>query len=147
MSGVGVKIIWDTQKLDGLTEKLKKFPLIFTDFLEDTGKITADNMRQNMPVKTGRMFSSIVIDVGPKSVRVYPTVPYAPFVEYGTGPHIIRPITAQALHFFIGGEEVFAKEVHHPGFTGRFFIRKTRDELKSKIVDLAREYVMNLFGE
>lgn len=143
---MSVRIFWDSKSLDELTERLNKFPIIFSEFLEEAGGITADQMRDNAPVKTGALWSSIRIDVGPKSVRVYPTVPYAPFVERGTGPHIIRPVTAQALHFFINGEEVFAKEVHHPGFPGRFFIRKTRDELKQRIVDLAAHYVMDLFG-
>lgn len=144
--GAGVRIFWDSRSLDELTEKLKRFPTVFSEFLQDAGEITADQMRDNAPVRTGALWSSIRIDVGSKSVRVYPTVPYAPFVEYGTMPHIIRPMSAQALHFFINGEEVFAKEVHHPGFPGRFFIRKTRDELKERVVDLAAHYVMELFG-
>lgn len=143
MSGISVR--WDQRALDDLAEKLKRFPGIWAAFLEDAGKITADQMRQNAPVRTGSLLSSIVIDVGPNSVRAYPTVPYAPFVEAGTGPHIIRPVNASVLHFFSGGKEIFAREVHHPGFQGRFFIRKTRDEVKGEISDLARLYVMDLF--
>lgn len=32
-----------------------------------------------------------------------------------TKPHEIRPRRAEALHFVIGGKDVFAKVVHHPG--------------------------------
>jgi hypothetical protein len=143
----GISIRWDQRSLDGLAEKLKRFPGIWLAFLEDAGKISADRMRENAPVRTGALWSSIIIDVGPKSVSIHPTVPYAPFVEAGTRPHIIRPVNASVLHFFSGGKEIFAKEVHHPGFQGRFFIRKTRDEVKGEIADLARLYVMNLFEE
>lgn len=36
-------------------------------------------------------------------------------IEYGTRPHLIEPVNAQALHFTKGGEDVFAKYVFHPG--------------------------------
>lgn len=144
---MSIKITWDQTTLDRLREKLKVFPDIFQNYLIDAGKLSADALRSNTPVRTGTMLSSIVIDVGPTSVQIYPTVPYASFVELGTNPHIIRPVNASALHFFVGGEEVFAKEVMHPGFPGRFFIRRTRDEIKDEVVDLAKMYVLDLFGK
>lgn len=36
-------------------------------------------------------------------------------LEVGTSPHTIRPVNASALRFEVNGEEVFAKEVNHPG--------------------------------
>lgn len=36
-------------------------------------------------------------------------------IEYGTRPHLIEPLQAQALHFTKGGQDVFAKYVFHPG--------------------------------
>lgn len=36
-------------------------------------------------------------------------------LETGTSPHLIEPVFAQALHFVINGEDIFAKLVHHPG--------------------------------
>jgi len=42
---------------------------------------------------------------------------YAAIQEYGgvTSPHDILPSRAKALAFLAGGEQVFAKVVHHPG--------------------------------
>jgi hypothetical protein len=40
---------------------------------------------------------------------------YASYVEAGTGPHVIEAKNRTALHFEMGGEEVFARRVHHPG--------------------------------
>lgn len=37
------------------------------------------------------------------------------FVDEGTVAHIIRPRNAKFLHWNTGGEDFFAKEVHHPG--------------------------------
>lgn len=60
------------------------------------------------------------------TVRATPTVsgyqieavadtPYARFVADGTRPHTIRPRTARALRFQVGGKTVFAMRVNHPG--------------------------------
>jgi len=37
------------------------------------------------------------------------------YFEYGTKAHSIFPVRAKVLHFFINGEEIFAKNVRHPG--------------------------------
>lgn len=73
-------------------------------------------------VRTGALRSSIGHEVvesnGRYTVRVFSSnVPYAAIHEYGgqTKPHDIFPSKAQALHFFMGSKEVFAKSVHHPG--------------------------------
>jgi hypothetical protein len=50
-------------------------------------------------------------------------VDYAPAIEFGTKPHVIEPKNAKALHFKIGGVDIFAKKVNHPGFKGESFLR------------------------
>ena len=42
-------------------------------------------------------------------------VSYGIFVREGTRPHDIFVHDAKSLHFFMGGKEVFATHVHHPG--------------------------------
>lgn len=51
---------------------------------------------------------------GPKWT-VYNDVSYAPVIEEGSRPHVIRPRRAKALRFRVGGQVVYAKIVHHPG--------------------------------
>ena len=43
--------------------------------------------------------------------------PYGPIQEFGgqTSPHEIIPKNAKALHWSVGGADVFAKKVNHPG--------------------------------
>lgn len=36
-------------------------------------------------------------------------------LEYGTKPHLIRPVESNYLHFNVNGNDVFTKLVHHPG--------------------------------
>lgn len=44
--------------------------------------------------------------------------PYAPFVHWGTRPHVIRAKDKKALRWAAGGKFFFAKEVRHPGYKG-----------------------------
>lgn len=44
------------------------------------------------------------------------------FEKTGAAPHDIVPVRAKALHFFVEGEEVFAKRVHHPGLSTKPFM-------------------------
>lgn len=52
---------------------------------------------------------------GAMSVVVYTTVPYAPFVIGGAGPHVIAARNARALHWVDATGNRFAKSVNHPG--------------------------------
>lgn len=79
------------------------------------------------PVDTGRLRASIRIEsrrtLTLRSIyTIGSDVEYAGFVNDGTRPHIIRPKTAQALRFRIGGRIVYAKLVHHPGTRPRPFL-------------------------
>jgi len=112
----------------------------FSGFLDRVADRLAEEMRERAPVRTGRLRDSIkVVRIG--QVRfVGPTVPYAPYVEFGTRPHIIRPRRARALRFEMEGRTVFAMYVRHPGFRGRFFVRRSIKAVMREIPDLfARE--------
>ncbi len=47
--------------------------------------------------------------------QVFNPVSYAPYLEEGTKPHVIRPKNRKALRFRIGGRVIYATIVHHPG--------------------------------
>lgn len=49
---------------------------------------------------------------------------YAPHVEEGTRPHVIRPRKKRALRFPAGGREVFARQVQHPGTKGVHMLKR-----------------------
>ena len=59
--------------------------------------------------------------------------PYAAALEYGARAHLIRAINAKALHFSIGGQEMFRKQVMHPGNRAYAFMRSTLDEQAQEI--------------
>jgi len=135
---VGVTI--DRRQLDDILEKFGLFYPWFSDkFLRKSATRIAELMRERAPVRTGRLRQSIIVRLETGEVSVGPTVPYAPYVEYGTKPHIIRPVRAKALAFEVQGTTVFAKLVHHPGFAGRFFVREAYEQFLSEAPQFARE--------
>lgn len=60
------------------------------------------------------------------------SAPYAPFVHWGSRPHVIRPREKKALRWPSGqgGQTgfVFAKWVRHPGYAGDAYLVKAADE-------------------
>lgn len=90
------------------------------------------------PVDTGRLRASIRVERRSffglrQRWTVGSDVEYAPMVNDGTRPHIIRPRRAKALRFKVGGRTVFAKVVHHPGTRARPFLdRALADVARSR---------------
>jgi len=137
---ITVAVTLDRKQLDEILEKCGLFYPWFSDkFLRRSGERLAEIMRERAPIRTGRLRQSIAVRFERDKVAVGPTVPYAPYVEYGTKPHIIHPVHAKALAFEVGGTLVFAKLVHHPGFAGRFFARGSYEQFLSEASDYARE--------
>ena len=89
-------------------------------------------MREGAPRRTGRLTSSIHREAGRLEAAVGPRAPYAIYVEYGTRPHVIRPVHARALRFEAGGHIVFAAWVQHPGTRPQPFIRKTAETVRGE---------------
>ena len=68
--------------------------------------------------------------MGFNSYLLYDNVEYAPDVEFGTSPHVIRPNAKKALKFKSKGKAVFAKKVMHPGTRAQPFFRPALDQVK-----------------
>lgn len=72
------------------------------------------------PKRTNKLSESIVKRFADSPMGFTVTIaalqPYAVFVHEGTKPHQILPKKpGGTLHFMIGGQDVFAKSVSHPG--------------------------------
>ena len=87
------------------------------------GPVVEEALRREAPVGQGpgggRLRDSIRYEKrsGAGSIQLAYTasVPYAGYVLNGTGPHEIRPRRARVLAFQQGGQQRFARVVHHPG--------------------------------
>lgn len=55
------------------------------------------------------------------------------YVETGTVEHIVVPVNAKALHFFIGDGEVFAKRVQIPAMPARPWFHPVTDTFADRI--------------
>jgi phage gpG-like protein len=91
-----------------------------------------------LAVRTGVLRSSINYRVQDSATEVTATigtaVKYAKFHEYGV-PHSweIRPRSAKALAFEIGGRSIFAARVIHPPLPERSFLRSALREMEPRI--------------
>lgn len=107
------------------------------DVMSDAAEKILESMMRRVPRRTGRLAASLSIRRLPGRIEIGPTdVPYATYVEFGTGSrgefggssYEIRPKTATALKFSIGGRTYYAKSVRHPGIAPRPFVRPAAQE-------------------
>lgn len=86
------------------------------------------------PFKTGNLANSISYELTREGFRVS-MARHGEYVEFGTAPHIIEVKNAEALHWKSGGEDHFAKRVHHPGTRPNPFIRNAFRQHFQRIVE------------
>ena len=91
--------------------------------------------KANCPVITGDLRSSITREVIKTRGRVFTSVAHAKYVEFGTRPHMIKAKNKKALS---DGSVIFGKTVIHPGFKGRFFMRRALYENWIKIQNIVK---------
>jgi phage gpG-like protein len=112
--------------------------------------VVADKLQgQVLKHRTGALGRSIQTEIlrdgGTTIGRVFSAgdVKYAAIHEFGgrTPPHDIFPSKAQALAFTIGGAQIFAKVVHHPGsnMPERSFLRSSLADMTDQIIAGLRE--------
>lgn len=99
--------------------------------------------KSGLVMRSKRLLNSIQmsVDDGGETIigKVFSSgVPYAAIQEFGgtTKAHDIYPINGKALHFIMGGSDVFAKVVHHPGskIPPRPYFQPAFDAQKDKIL-------------
>lgn len=93
--------------------------------VQDAQRVTLNAARKRAPVDTGQLRlhhrqSNVRVD---SSGRVFGSVEatqdYALAVHEGTKPHVITPRKGKALTWTMGGTQIFAKSVKHPGTKAR----------------------------
>jgi phage gpG-like protein len=95
----------------------------YEEQLEQTLNEAQSRASRDVPVDTGALRNDISIDRGDRWARIFNTLHYAPFINFGTeGPYIIEADEADALRFEVDGEEVFAQAVLHPGIEATYYM-------------------------
>lgn len=132
-----IKII----NLPELQKALQNYPSIATPILQNaivaTQAIIAKmrSTRGIVPVKSGYLVQDWGVDIGNLMAKYYPKARYAGFVEFGTRPHEIRPVTKKVLANRKTGQ-IFGKLVHHPGTRPNPFMERIIDSAKPEIDNL-----------
>ena len=94
--------------------------------VEELAKLTA-------AVNTGNYRSEINFD---GSNTITANANYSAALEYGTQAREIRAVHAKALHFKDGGQDVFAKRVHHHATTPNPIMRNAAAQTQKEIPQL-----------
>lgn len=145
---MSVQVSVDDSRFEAWLDRASGFGAEFERLFRERGSvIVREEMRSQVPIRSGFLRESITTAFAPDGFLVYPTAPYAGFVDRGTGPHMIFPSTAKILRFERGGAVIFARHVHHPGFTGRFFVLHTLDRARDRLMALVRNLMEELYGK
>jgi hypothetical protein len=91
-----------------------------------------------VPVRTGYLVQNWGFEIGTLQARWYPKAQYAPYVEFGTGPHVIEATNARVLANAKTGQ-IFGRRVNHPGTKANPFMER--------IVASAQPEIEALFGQ
>jgi hypothetical protein len=148
------------EKLPELRQSFKRFPTVAAPILSRTINMAlallGGEALQEVPVKTTNLRKSFkTMLASPTSLvgAFWPTAKYAPYVEYGTRPHIIRPKNARVLAWESGfrgmttskgGKRYYANKtsanfaayVNHPGTKPNPFMERIIARTEGKINDL-----------
>lgn len=106
--------------------------------LEQASAVIENDLKRNVPVRTGRLRDSIIREVFDDHAVIRTSSGYGRYVNDGTQPHMIFPKNGRYLRFEIQGRVIYAKRVRHPGFTGRRFVETTLSESIPKIIELIK---------
>ena len=119
------------------------------------------DVKEDTPIRTGRLRSSIKVHVRGMNARLGTDVNYAPFVEFDTKKHEIKPKRGGVLAWprkagrttagLGAGPQgtkkgtgragfIYARAVQHPGTTGAHMFRKRIDD-SSKYLRIYRDQV------
>lgn len=118
----------DRKQLNDLIDNLKTIGdevanAVFNE-IEATALEIESDAKIRCPKKTSNLASSIkaISDRKTFSAGVFTPVEYAPDVEFGTRPHIIKAVNAKSLAFKVNNEMVFRQSVMHPGTQAQPFL-------------------------
>jgi HK97 gp10 family phage protein len=113
-----------TRLADALKQASQQSGITTQEVLIQSANHILAEMESLVPVKTGKLRTSLAIQVGANSVTIGPHTDYAGFVEFGTKPHVIRPKKpGGVLVFTVGGVKVFTRKVNHPGTHAQPYVR------------------------
>jgi phage gpG-like protein len=114
-------------------------------------KLSGEALQTRSGALAASIISSIENDGSSTSVSISSTgVPYAAIQEFGgkTAAHDIVAVNAKALAFSMGGNQVFARSVHHPGSTipARSYLGSSLAEMRDDIESGFKQAILEVLA-
>lgn len=88
-------------------------------------------LMQNSPVDHGLLKSWFIDSFSADEASIKSPAYYAQWVNDGTGPYEIRPVSAKALYW--EGAPYPVKVVHHPGIKGQHFVENSINDVTGRL--------------
>ena len=134
----------DSSDLNKFSVMLRELPDEIKDNVRKVVKNSAFNIERNAKssasVKTGHLRRSISTKMGDMEATIHTSnLKYAPMVEFGTRPHIIRAKNKKALYW--KGATHPVKQVNHPGSKAKPYLIPAFDKEVPYFVEKLKEVV------
>jgi HK97 gp10 family phage protein len=135
----------DSTDLNKFSVILRELPDEIKNDVRKVVKNSAFNIERNAKssasVKTGHLKRSISTKMGDMEAIIHTSnLKYAPMVEFGTRPHIIRAKNKKALYWKGASHPV--KQVSHPGSKAKPYLipafEKEKDQFLEKLKEVIR---------
>ena len=135
----------DSSDLNKFSVILRELPDEIKDNVRKVVKNSAFNIersaKSSASVKTGHLKRSISTKMGDMEATIHTSnLKYAPMVEFGTRPHIIRAKNKKALYW--KGATHPVKQVNHPGSKAKPYLipafEKEKDQFLEKLKEVIR---------
>ena len=98
------------------------------------------NAKSSVNVKTGHLRRSISTKMGDMEATIHTSnLKYAPMVEFGTRPHIIRAKNKKALYWKGASHPV--KQVSHPGSKAKPYLIPAFEKEKDQFLEKLKEVI------
>jgi hypothetical protein len=122
--------------LNALVAKLREAPSIAAPILQralsaSQAILAKHTVKGVVPWRTGFLVQSFRAELTTGMLKWFPTANYAPFVEFGTPPHVIVPKNAKALYW--PGAQHPVRKVNHPGTKPNQFMERIVSESQGEI--------------
>ena len=134
----------DSTDLNKFSVILRELPDEIKNDVRKVVKNSAFNIERNAKssasVKTGHLRRSISTKMGDMEATIHTSnLKYAPMVEFGTRPHIIRDKNKKALYWKGASHPV--KQVNHPGSKAKPYLIPAFEKEKDQFLEKLKEVI------
>ena len=134
----------DSSDLNKFSVILRELPDEIKNDVRKVVKNSAFNIERNAKssasVKTGHLKRSISTKIGDMEATIHTSnLKYAPMVEFGTRPHIIRAKNKKALYW--KGAKHPVKQVNHPGSKAKPYLIPAFNQEKDQFLEKLKEVI------